>query len=307
MTRHSKQNTALGHFTYAEYQMLKDRWGSRSLRLSKENMRAFYACYLCLQAAQQPVCCGEGHLFCKKRALADHAQRRSDRARIAADKAAEAYEREAKNRVAAFARNDGPVSWQTTNNGKRKHDDDDGGGSAEKRASMHKGSESLAPSSTSASSHTAMPAFWLPSMAPEVSREEQEKAQAALDDERPSTTLCTATSDKPHKLLSKHLIPVHFSVRKIEQEEQMYCPCCKKEFSLVSRTNVLRPCGHVLCASCTTTLVTTPLSHGEPVSCPECSRVIPKTRDVIPLVREGTGYASGGATEAHARGIAFQG
>lgn len=45
--------------------MLKDRWGSRSLRLSKENMRAFYACYLCLQAAQQPVCCGEGHLFCK--------------------------------------------------------------------------------------------------------------------------------------------------------------------------------------------------------------------------------------------------
>lgn len=57
----------------------------------------------------------------------------------------------------------------------------------------------------------------------------------------------------------------------------------------------------------TTTLVTTPLSHGEPVSCPECSRVIPKTRDVIPLVREGTGYASGGATEAHARGIAFQG
>ena len=86
-----------------------------------------------------------------------------------------------------------------------------------------------------------MPAFWRPSMAPEVSREEQEKAQAALDDERPSTTLCTATSDKPHKLLSKHLIPVHFSVRKMEQEEQMYCPCCKKEFSLVSRTNGTSP------------------------------------------------------------------
>lgn len=45
--------------------MLKDRWGSRKLRLTVESMRAFYACCLCLQDAQRPVCCAQGHVFCK--------------------------------------------------------------------------------------------------------------------------------------------------------------------------------------------------------------------------------------------------
>lgn len=70
---------------------------------------------------------------------------------------------------------------------------------------------------------------------------------------------------------------------------------------------MLRACGHVLCTPCTDTLVRAPLKKGDPTTCPDCSVPIKKSRDVISLVREGTGYASGGQTEAHSQGIAFQG
>ncbi|WFD22801.1 hypothetical protein MEQU1_001478 [Malassezia equina] len=293
MTRHSKQNTALGHFTYAEYQMLKDRWGSRRLRLSKENMRAFYACYLCLQTAQRPVTCHEGHLYCKecvlsdlvqqKTKLADYAQQREEAMRKKAHEAQAAEQQAHAERVAQFAQGDAILSQ------KRKREED---ASYERKR-------------VAAGETRETPAFWLPSQAPEHDRHMDDSL--ALADDRASTTMCTASSEKPHKLLSKHLVDVHFHERKVDGDKQLYCPCCKKEYSALSKTHVLRACGHVLCTPCTDTLVRAPLKKGDPTTCPECSVSIKKSRDVISLVREGTGYASGGQAEAHSKGLAFQG
>ncbi|KAF9207352.1 hypothetical protein BGZ59_011185 [Podila verticillata] len=64
MSRHSKNNTARGHFTYAEMQMLD--YGTKKQRLGRDSMRDFDACFLCLQTARDPVCCLEGHLSCKE-------------------------------------------------------------------------------------------------------------------------------------------------------------------------------------------------------------------------------------------------
>lgn len=272
--------------------MLKDRWGSRSLRLSKENMRAFNACHLCLQTAQQPVCCFEGHLYCKvcilsdllkqKSVLAEHAKRCEDRAQEEHKEAAEVQASADAERVATFERNESLIAPGS----KRKHEET--GDTPRKRAE----------SSDAASS---MPAFWLPNMAPQAHDQ-----GAKSSPERASTTLCTAA--RPHKLLAKHLVQVHFSIRPREGQDQTFCPCCKKEYTNVSQTYVLRPCGHVFCASCTTTLVTKPLEEsGKASSCPECSASIQARRDVIPLEREGTGFASGGKSEVHTQGIAFQG
>lgn len=224
--------------------MLKDRWGSRSVRLSKENMRALNACYLCLETAQHPVCCLEGHLYCKvrasrltqeciltdlvhqKSALAQYAKKRAARATVEAN-AAETRRAEAEaERRAAFVRDEGPMH-------KRKHAEED---------------EAPPRKRAGASSDRGMPAFWLPSMAPEVAHD---AAHDDADTEAPraSTTLCTAAADKPHKLLSKHLVPVRFSTRHIDGGEQMYCPCCMKEYTSVARTHgtlrlLIQSCAH---------------------------------------------------------------
>ncbi|CAG8457413.1 10311_t:CDS:2 [Paraglomus occultum] len=64
MPRHSKNNTALSFFTYAESQALD--YGTKKQRLGRDSMRNFDACFLCLQRARDPVCCSQGHLYCKE-------------------------------------------------------------------------------------------------------------------------------------------------------------------------------------------------------------------------------------------------
>ncbi|CAG8488599.1 6617_t:CDS:2 [Acaulospora colombiana] len=64
MPRHSKNNTALSFFTYAEGKALE--YGTKKQRLGRESMREYDACFLCLQRARDPVCCTQGHLFCRE-------------------------------------------------------------------------------------------------------------------------------------------------------------------------------------------------------------------------------------------------
>lgn len=211
--------------------MLKDRWGSRSVRLSKENMRAFYACYLCLQTAQRPVTCPEGHLYCKeciltdlvhqKTKLAEFSQQREDALRSKAQEAQAAEQEAQAKRVAQFAQGDAIITQ------KRKLDDDE----TETRKRMAAGET------------RSTPAFWLPSQAPEhVSSAD---SSLTLVDNRASTTMCTASSENPHKLLSKNLVDVCFHERQVDGDSQLYCPCCKKEYSPTSRTHGVYATTHI--------------------------------------------------------------
>jgi nitric oxide synthase-interacting protein len=71
MTKHSKNNTASSIFSYAEYRKAAADYGTKRQRLGNESMRRFDACSLCLQTAREPVCCKDGHLFCKECAVSD--------------------------------------------------------------------------------------------------------------------------------------------------------------------------------------------------------------------------------------------
>lgn len=93
MSKHSKNNTARGFFTYEEKKKLK--YGTirvcvfssicgcaleyrRDLghlilchlneqqRLGRDSLRNFDSCFLCLQTAQNPLSCTEGHIACKE-------------------------------------------------------------------------------------------------------------------------------------------------------------------------------------------------------------------------------------------------
>lgn len=66
MVRHSRNNTASASFTKAEYSMLGERWGSKKIKLGAESFKQFDQCSLCLNSANNPVLCLQGHLFCKE-------------------------------------------------------------------------------------------------------------------------------------------------------------------------------------------------------------------------------------------------
>jgi nitric oxide synthase-interacting protein len=78
MTRHSKNNCALGHFTHAEKQKLKNVYGTVSQRLGGDSMRKYDACCLCLNTAISPVICTKGHLFCKECILSNIMSQKKD-------------------------------------------------------------------------------------------------------------------------------------------------------------------------------------------------------------------------------------
>ena len=63
---------------------------------------------------------------------------------------------------------------------------------------------------------------------------------------------------------------------------------------------VMKPCGHVVCKSCTDQLV----KPGK--QCIACDVQL-ADKDIIALSREGTGYAAGGLAETSKKGVSFQG
>lgn len=84
MPRHSKNNTASGHFTKAEFEMLRDVWGSQRTRLGAESMRHYDQCALCLHTVERPMCCSKGHLFCKECILTSLVEQKRDVAALKA-------------------------------------------------------------------------------------------------------------------------------------------------------------------------------------------------------------------------------
>ena len=130
----------------------------------------------------------------------------------------------------------------------------------------------------------------------------------------------------------KSLIPVIFTFDKDSSSTQSsdktgnqraICPSCKKELTnstqlvrelagtisqilLITSTQfislVLRPCSHMLCGTCTDTLVK-PSSQ-----CSVCDTALKEPKkDIIDIEREGTGFSAGGLAETSRVGVAFQG
>lgn len=62
---------------------------------------------------------------------------------------------------------------------------------------------------------------------------------------------------------------------------------------LCSDNSALKPCGHVVCATCFDTLVMTSVTP----QCAHCDQPLDKKKATIELKREGTGFAAGGIAE----------
>ncbi|KAJ1960449.1 hypothetical protein IWQ62_004229, partial [Dispira parvispora] len=296
MSRHSRNNTARGFFTYAERQMMD--YGTKKQRLGTASKRNFDACFLCLQTARQPLTCPEGHLACKecyyKHILAQTQEIARQKRRYQKHLEKQAKERLQKDsetkeaEVHKFATmesgllNHSTRTAATTVLSKRSRSEEAAEGNSTNEVALavttkrdKKGTPTQMTTartkSTSAES-TALPSFWLPSLTPEA-------AESAVVIDRLHTT-CTAVSP-PHRISLKKLVEVHFTVPTTATSDSTtaMCPSCRKSLNNGVKLALAKTCGHVHCQHCMTEFVV------PSQACSVCSKKC-KSTDVITLYND---------------------
>ncbi|KAF9568094.1 hypothetical protein EC968_003114 [Mortierella alpina] len=328
MSRHSKNNTARGHFTYAEMQMLD--YGTKKQRLGRDSMRDYDACFLCLQTARDPVCCPEGHISCKEciyeniLAQKQEIQRQAEQA--AMQQAQEQKEQELKEELAQqvilsefeksqmgvlsktaslrgklstdIAIPDLPLSSTNQSNGSKKRPFELDGAELERLSKQERINIAKAIEEEAKSKKPVLPSFWVPSLTPSNRKTEFKVTKLH--------TMCTAT-DTEHKLSLKNLVPVKFEMSVEDHDESetgnvkgsAICPICRKGFTNTTKMSILKSCGHVYCDSCCKQFIK---KDGKCQTCGHKTR----EKDIVSMTGEGSGFSGGGAKEARKFDVAFQ-
>ncbi|KAF8916726.1 hypothetical protein CPB85DRAFT_1289267 [Mucidula mucida] len=302
MTKHSKNNTASSIFSYAEYKKLD--YGTKKQRLGNESMRRFDSCALCLASAREPLACNEGHLFCKECAYTDLLTQKKDikqqkakleKMKREAEEEKERAKQAARERVLLeFERGQlGLAATATT-------------GTTSAGESSKEGALRQIEREQAEALRNKLPDFWLPSLTPTYSSSGPPRA---ITDVKLQTT-CRGGSPA-HPIAMKNLTPVKFiyysktsssgsETAGKDEESKPMCPSCKKILSNSMLMFLMKPCAHVVCKTCTESLVR------PSKQCIVCDSKLSES-DVIELKREGTGFAGGGMAESSRTGIAFQG
>ncbi|KAJ1980967.1 hypothetical protein H4R34_002252 [Dimargaris verticillata] len=340
MTRHSKNNTALGFFTYAERHMLD--YGTKKQRLTTAAKRRFDACYLCQQTARDPQCCSQGHLACKecfyehiltqKTDIARQQKRfQAQQNRLAEEKTAQKHAAEselvakfektetgllssssahqqsaAETTLPSSSDNASPkLLTQSANAHTGASDNDSKPNDFKSRfqaAKKRSHADSEQRVQNLADSKSSSSKAVLPSFwLPSLAPEAGDTVPAP-ESQQP---MCTA-SDPHHPVSLKKLYSVHFTQAQASPSQQSktvsewMCPSCLKHLSNGTKLTLARRCGHVLCQQCMDQFVK------DAGVCNVCSAKC-KSSDIIPLQYEGTGFAgSGTAVEAHRYDVAFR-
>jgi len=299
-------------------------------------MRRFDCCALCLQRAREPVACHKGHLFCKECVYTDlvtqlndikrqkvkleqmkhEAEEERERAREAArERVLQEFEKGQLGLAASSAISTKGGLDESVRGLKRKFEFDSTTAETLAREAEETALREIEREQAEALKHK-LPDFWLPSLTPTYT---SSGPPTSLGDVKLQTT-CRG-GDPSHPLLRKNLITINFTFNppsgpsssgsstpatssgdksKKEEAQEPMCPSCKKTFSNNTLMFLMKPCGHVTCKTCHDTLV-------KPAKqCIQCDKVLGE-KDIIPLAREGTGYAAGGLAETSKKGVAFQG
>ncbi|CAK5268773.1 unnamed protein product [Mycena citricolor] len=333
MTKHSKNNTASSIFSYHEYKKAATVYGTKRQRLGNESLRRFDACVLCLQTAREPVCCKEGHLFCKECAMNDLLSQKKDlkRQKEKAEQIKKQIQEEvesaketARERVLRdFER--GQLGLAFSPSGSSTAAVADPTSTGKKRAfsdafefNDSRVSKIVAEAEEAAAREIVkeraeatkgvLPDFWLPSLTPTFGGVTVSETLAAGGTSEVKTGAMCRGGGERHSLSLKDLTPVKFThhaetSKAGNDEESTICPSCMKTLSNNTIIYLMKPCAHVICRTCKETLMAP--TPGEQ-ACVACETRL-KKKDIIELKREGTGFAGGGLAEAKRSGTSFQG
>ncbi|ORY31390.1 hypothetical protein BCR39DRAFT_526397 [Naematelia encephala] len=339
MTRsHARNNTTQSTLTYYERSLL--RKGNEAQRIGQDSFKPLDSCYLCLSKVTSPFACPQGHIYCQECILSNlitqKASIEAQRREMERWEAREEQERfEAKQRARERVISDFEKGMGLGGAGGRKLFEDRGdkdtvgrlfelnGDVVEKVAKEAEEKALRTIEAEQAEGRKAkLAAFWLPSLAPEAKL-------GPLKDVK-LQTLCHM-GGHPHPVSRKTLLPVIFTYP--TPTSKPTCPSCTKELSnstssvlLSSRSPAVAPdapkgdrddeqpkkkkskkdkedpfvCGHVVCKTCTDTIVK---PSGR---CCVCEAKVDEGGQ-IPLGKEGTGFAAAGGAEAkNSRAITFR-
>ncbi|TPX47665.1 hypothetical protein SeMB42_g02633 [Synchytrium endobioticum] len=276
MSKHSKNCTSLAYFTYSERQKLK--YGTQKERLGRDSLRGYASCFLCLtESATDPLACPQGHLACKECIYENILAQKKEIARL-------------KHALSSQERD--------------KLMDEHKNQLAQEEAELQK-FESIEtrflptesdPSSSSTSKHK-LPSFWIPSLTP--------SAKSDSIDATKLETVCTAV-EKAHPINIKKLMPIKFTpASKSAQgsaasaKQEYMCPACLKTLRNGTKMQFPKACGHVICSACAA------MFNKKTAKCYVCEAKC-RDKDMVQLYVEGTGFASGGKSEAKKEFVAFQ-
>lgn len=259
MSRHSRNNTAGAVFTYAEKQKLR-HYGTQEIRVGKDSMRHFDACYLCLKRpASEPVACELGHLSCRSCTLELILAQKNEIKRLETESTAHKNDRDREERTRAKREREQQVERFVSQQSIITTSD------SVSQPSIISISDSAGKREQKSQSN-----FWIPAMTPSADEAKQPVQKQVM---------CTATSTL-HPLAMKKLHAVVF-----HNPKEPSCPMCIKTLSNALGLVVFKPCGHVFCARCFESLLKT---TQECVLCGEGHA------GSFELAKEGTGFAGGG-------------
>ncbi|KAI8033023.1 hypothetical protein M5D96_014225 [Drosophila gunungcola] len=275
MTRHARNCTAGAVYTYNEKKRdaAESGYGTNAQRLGKDSVKSFDCCSLTLQPCRRPVVTKDGFLFDKEAILQyivtkknEYSRRLKEYERLRrAEEEQLSQEANSKQqaRMERFVNAEKPAMTPAHSSAV--------GEKPSTSAAATSSSSSATPSSSSSSSSSIsnmtnghekkLPSFWLPSECPNAG--------------------------------VKDLIDVKFTLLKdgdskrslIAKEARYMCPITHDVLSNAVPCAVLRPTGDVVTMECVERLIRKDMIH------PLTDRKL-KDKDIIPLQRGGTGYAT---------------
>ncbi|KAH8343144.1 nitric oxide synthase-interacting protein homolog [Drosophila kikkawai] len=290
MTRHARNCTAGAVYTYNEKKRdaAESGYGTNAQRLGKDSVKSFDCCSLTLQPCRRPVVTKDGYLFDKEAILQyivtkknEYSRRLKEYERLRRaeeDQLNQEANTQQQARMDRFVNAEKPAMTPAHTAAKN---------SEKPSTSASAASGSSSSSATSISNMTnghekKLPSFWLPSECPNAGLARAKK---------PDPAIYCPVSQQPLRV--KDLIDVKFTLLKdgdakrslIAKEARYMCPITHDVLSNAVPCAVLRPTGDVVTMECVERLIRKDMIH------PLTDRKL-KDKDIIPLQRGGTGYAT---------------
>ncbi|OCF55039.1 nitric oxide synthase-interacting protein [Kwoniella mangroviensis CBS 10435] len=337
MTRsHAKNNTTQSTLSYYERTLLRKDGAAR--RLGRDSFKPLDACYLCLSKVNDPVSCSSGHIYCRECCISDLISQKAGieakKREMERWEESERSEREeaklkARERVVSDFEKGMSLGGSSTVKRIPIGEDKDKSTTKSKFELDNNAVEKVAKEAEekalrvmeleqSESRKAKLAAFWLPSLTPEAKL-------GPLKDVK-LQTLCHV-GGSPHPISRKTLLPVILTYPPSSTSKPI-CPTCTKELSNATSSILLSSrqpipsangdgdegrkkkkqkkdkeeayvCGHVICQTCSDTIVK---PQGR---CCVCDAKV-EVSGRIPLGKEGTGFAAAGGAEVKREGVAFR-
>ncbi|XP_001354354.2 nitric oxide synthase-interacting protein homolog [Drosophila pseudoobscura] len=291
MTRHARNCTAGAVYTYNEKKRdaAESGYGTNAQRLGKDSVKSFDCCSLTLQPCRNPVITKQGYLFDKEAILQYIVTKKNEYSRklkeferlrrVEEEEITQEANCKQQARMERFVNSEKPT---TTPAHKSSPVEQPVLPAPSTSAAAIAASENGSISNMANGNQKKLPAFWLPSECPNA---------GAAKAKKPDATIYCPVSSQPLKV--KDLIDVKFTPIKdgdtkkslIAKEVRYMCPITHDALSNAVPCAVLRPTGDVVTLECVDKLIRKDMVH------PLTDRKL-KEKDIIPLQRGGTGYAT---------------